>query len=215
MRIVDFAESLAADAIASELSHDAYQVNDIGFEPGDIVLDLGGHVGMFSIYLAKKFPFVRIYSFEPSLANYEHFRMNLSANQVKNVQVFNRAVTKDGRILGMIAYYQSNSGGVTAQLRNMKLPGRVNFKVKSLTLDAIFNQKQIQRCKLLKMDIEGSEYEVLLTSSCLDQVDYLVGEFHINDYLAEKGYSIEALHEHLKQFIPERNIRFTSLRMAE
>jgi FkbM family methyltransferase len=215
MRIVDFAASVAADAIASELSNDAYQISDIRFEPGDTVLDLGGHVGMFSIYLAKRFPFVRIYAYEPSLANYEHFRMNLIANEVRNVQVFNRAITKDGRILGMIAYYQSNSGGVTAHLRNMKLPHRINFKAKSLTLEAIFSQNQIERCKLLKIDIEGSEYEVLLTSGCLHKVDYLVGEFHINDYLAEKGYSIAALHEHLKQFIPEQKIRFTSLRMAE
>jgi FkbM family methyltransferase len=215
MSIVDFAASVASDEIASELSKDTYQLDNIDFVPGDVVLDLGGHVGMVSIYLAKKYPFIKIYSYEPSPFNYKHFLINLRANDVKNVRAFNQAVTQDGRDLNMIAYYQSNSGGVTAQLRNMKLPDRVNFKAKSLTLDQIFNQNQIERCKLLKIDIEGSEYEVLLNSGYLHKVDYLVGEFHINDYLAEKSYSIEALHEHLKKFIPEQKIRFTSQRMAE
>jgi FkbM family methyltransferase len=215
LSFVDYATSVAAEAIASELSNNIYPLDRIAFEPGDTVLDLGAHVGMVSIYLAKKYPFIKIYSYEPTPDNYEHFLLNLEANEVQNVEVFQRAVTQDGRNLDMIANFRINSGGATSNLRDMRLPEHSYFKAESTTLDAIFRDQDIRRCKLLKIDIEGSEHEVLLNSSCLSRVEYLVGEFHINDNLERQGYSIESLHEHLKRFIPEHKITFTSCRMAE
>lgn len=207
--------SVAADVIAKELAGNSYQFAAMDFAPGDIVLDLGAHVGMVSIYLARKFPFIDIRAFEPSPENFSNFVTNLTANNVANVQAFNQAVTGDGRDLNMIAYYECNSGGATAQLQNMTLPHRVNFQTASTTLDAIFKDQEINRCKLLKIDVEGSEYEILLNSTCLDRVEYLVGEFHMNDFLSAKGYSIEKLYEHVNRFIPAANIRFMPLRMAE
>jgi FkbM family methyltransferase len=215
LSIIDYATSVAADVIAAELSHNIYPFAEMAFRPGDTVLDLGGHVGMVSIYLAKIYPFITIYSYEPTPANYEHFLLNLEVNRVQNVEVFKRAVTEDGRSLDMIAKFEVNSGGATSNLRDMRLPDHSYFKAESTTLDAIFIERDIRHCKLLKIDIEGSEHEVLLHSNCLSRIEYLVGEFHINENLERKGYSIESLHEHLKRFIPESNVTFTSCRMAE
>ena len=213
--IVDYSTSVAGEVIAAELSNNIYPFAEMAFEPGDTVLDLGGHVGMISIYLAKKYPFIKIYAYEPTPANYEHFLLNLEANRVLNVEVSNKAVTQDGRSLEMIANFQVNSGGATGNLQDMRLPRHSYFQAESTTLDAIFAERDIRRCKLLKIDIEGSEHEVLLNSESLSRVEYLVGEFHINGNLERKGYSIESLHEHLKRFIPEDRITFTSCRMAE
>lgn len=213
--IIDYATSVATIAIAGELSNNLYPFAEMAFEPGDTVLDLGGHVGMVSIYLAKKYPFLKIYAYEPTPANYEHFLLNLEANGVQNVEVSNKAVTADGRRLEMIANFQVNSGGATGNLQDMRLPHHSYFQAESITLDAIFAEKALRRCKLLKIDIEGSEHEVLLSAGCLNRVEYLVGEFHINENLEQKGYSTESLHEHLKRFIPEDKITFTSCRMAE
>jgi FkbM family methyltransferase len=215
LSIIDYATSVAGDVIAAELLNNAYLIDSIDFAPGDTVLDLGGHVGMVSIYLAKRHPSLKIYSYEPCPNNYEHFLLNLDSNKVRNVQVFDKAVTRDGRMLDMIANLEDNSAGATAQLKDMQLPGHSYFRVESLTLDDIFADKNINYCKLLKIDIEGSEHEVLLNSSCLDKVGYLVGEFHVNGCLNQKGYSVERLYNHVKQFVPEHNISFTSCRMAE
>lgn len=215
LSIVDYATSVAGDVIAAELCGNIYPFDEMMFRPHDTVLDLGGHVGMVSLYLAKKFPFIKIYSYEPTPANYEHFLRNLEANRVQNVEVFNRAVTDDGRSLDMIAKFEVNSGGATGNLRDMTLPDHSYFKAESTTLDAIFAERGITQCKLLKIDIEGSEHEVLLNANCLQRVEYLVGEFHINENLEGKGYSIERLQEHLKRFIPESKLTFTSCRMAE
>jgi FkbM family methyltransferase len=212
---VECSTSVASDVVVKELVSDTYRLKEIGFAPGDVVLDLGGHVGIVSIYLAKKYPFLKIYAYEPSPDNYRHFLDNLDANGISNVQVFNQAVTAEGRTLNMIAYYECNSGGATGQLREMKLPHRVNFEAQSTTLDSIFRERNIEACKLLKVDVEGSEYEVLMTAGCLNKVEFLAGEFHENDYLLSKGYSISSLYEHLTRFIPQDNIRYVPCRMAE
>ena len=212
---VECSTSVASDVVVKELVSDTYRLNEIGFAPGDVVLDLGGHVGIVSIYLAKKYPFLKIYAYEPSPDNYRHFLENLAANDISNVEVCNQAVTADGRTLNMIAYYECNSGGATGQLREMKLPHRVNFEVQSTTLDTIFRERGLDSCKLLKIDVEGSEYEILMNARCLNRVEFLAGEFHENDYLLEKGYSIAALSEHLTRFIPRDNIRYVPCRMAE
>lgn len=212
---IDPRTSSAADVVAKELASDVYRFNTMGFKPGDVVLDLGAHVGMVSLYLAKKYPFIDIYAYEPSPENYRHLLMNVASNEVRNVRTFNQAVTADGRTLNMIAYYECNSGGATGQLREMKLPHRVNFEAQSTTLDSIFRERAVDSCKLLKIDIEGSEHEVLMNAPSLSKVEFLVGEFHENDHLLKKGYSIAALCEHVTRFIPQDNVRYVACRMAE
>ena len=57
-----------------------------------------------------------------------------------------------------------------------------------VTLDSIFERHHgIERCKLLKMDIEGMEYEALYATSILPRVDYMVAEFHMNRKLEFQG----------------------------
>lgn len=212
---IDPESSVAAGVVVRELVKDTYQFDTMGFKPGDVVLDLGAHVGIVSLYLAKKYPFIDIYAYEPSPENYRHLLMNIAANGVSNVRAFNQAVTVDGRLFQMIAYYECNSGGATGQLREMKLPHRINFEAPSTQLDSIFTTRRLDSCKLLKIDIEGSEHEVLMNAQCLGQVEFLVGEFHENDYLLNKGYSIASLYQHITRFIPPDNVRYVPCRMAE
>ena len=214
LRVYDLAVSHASEVVRCELQADCYGVERIRFEPGDVVVDIGGHVGIFSIYLARRYPYIRVVAFEPTPLNYQHFVKNIEANRVTNVEVFNLAVTRDGRRLAMIAH-RSNTGGATAQLRDMHLAEHDHYSVPSVTLDAIFAEHRIARCKLLKIDCEGSEHEILLSARCLDRVEYLSGEFHINDYLAGQGYSIERLVAHLQAIMPAERLHYTECRMAE
>ena len=42
---------------------------------------------------------------------------------------------------------------------------------------------KIDRCRILKIDIEGAEYDVLYPSTILPRVDFIVAEFHWNSRL--------------------------------
>jgi len=193
---------------------DSYFLNDIPFEPGDVVLDVGAHVGVVSIYLAKKWPGVLIHAFEPMPENFMRLETNLKANDVKNVKAHPFAVSGNGRRMRIGGNLQQNSGGMSAFASFGKRAAV--HTVESVTLAQIFTRLNVGKCKLLKMDCEGAEYEILRTSEgLLDRVEYLSGEFHTNGNLARAGYSPDELLEMCKRHIAPERIHVTFCRMAE
>lgn len=208
--------SFTVGCVEGELVTDCYGFEAVTVEPGDIILDIGAHVGVFSIYAAKKWPEARILAYEPSATNYQRLIRNLELADVKNVEPFNLAVTADGRDVNL-TLARNNTGGTSAF---RKVNGHLVEQAKSTTLDAIVEGLgkfigDYPRVKFLKIDAEGSEHEILTTSECLGQIDYLSGEFHINSYLEQQGYSIDGLYAHLHQHMPVNRITYTTCRMDE
>lgn len=199
----DFEGSISGSYIAKEMNRDCYNIKKINFEKGDIVLDLGGNIGLFCIYLAKKFPEITIFTFEPLLINYENLIYNIVENGVKNVIPFYRAITGDGRRV-QIAAPKKTSGGASLRF-DRSYEGDPNLiyqsRVDSWTLDELISFLGIEKVKLLKMDVEGSEYEILPTCRSLFKVEYLSGEFHRNP---KKDH--ERLIEYCRRFIAEDKI---------
>ncbi len=210
LEIYDYSSSGAACHIARELQEGCYDLGKIPFDKGDVVIDIGGHIGIFAIYLAKLHPEITIYAYEPIPDNFQHFQRNISQNSVTNVHVFNKAVTQDGRSLPMTVNFSFNSGGATATWDGDKLNSvdHTEYTVDSITLNSIFESHQIDRCRLLKIDCEGSEYEILLDTPCLDRVEFLSAEFHTNEHLSAQGYSPEMLYNHCRRFILAENISY-------
>lgn len=215
LKICDYAGSTAPDIVAGELQTDEYQLAAIDFQPGDVVIDIGGHIGVISNYLAKRYPFVKILAFEPIPVSYRMFRKNVELNDTRNIRVYNLAVTSDRRDVSMVVHLQGNTGGATANLKSLDLEGHARFACSSLTLDDVFQSFLIDSCKLLKIDCEGSEHEILLTARCLDRVQTLRGEFHINEHLRQQGYSIDRLAQHCQRFIRPERVVFVSCQMFE
>lgn len=216
MQVVDVKTSCTRRTVEHDLSVDAYGLERIPFEPGDVVVDVGANIGMISIYLALKYPFITVYAIEPVPQNYDNLMENIKLNGIENIRVHAVAITGDGRDLDMIAHLESNSGGATGFLADMHLEGHQIFKVPSLMLSEFFRKCGINKCKLLKVDCEGAEYEILLNSSAvLRQIEYLSGEFHVNKHLTSKGYSPLQLIEHCSKFINRKKIRVYTQLMAE
>jgi len=168
--------SLTALQVTRELLNDIYGFEAIGFQPRDIVIDIGAHVGLVSMYLAKRWPSLRIYAFEPHPGNHANCSENLRRNHVTNVCLFPQGVTSDGRpiTLQLLRY---NTGGATAVF---DLPGADTVgPLLSVTLQDIFERTLAsgERCRLLKVDCEGMEYEIL-PSPVLNRVDFFAAEFH-------------------------------------
>jgi len=215
LTIVDYAGSETPTLVYKDLLKNCYNIEKIHFLPGDIILDIGANVGLVCIYIAKRFPFTKVYAFEPIPENYKHLRTNLKLNGVKNVVIRNEAITSDGRDFDMIVDLNDNSGGGTGHLKDMKLEGHSFYRIKSITLDDVFKRYDITHCKLLKIDCEGTEHEILQSTKVLSKVEYLSGEFHINENLASYGFSINSLTTHCRKFIPRDKLKISAIRMAE
>lgn len=202
-------QSYTVNAVAMELSNNNYAFDNVEIRPGDVIVDIGAHVGVFSIYAAKKYPEAKILAFEPSPTNFDRLRRNLEAAGVTNVTEHKLAVTADGRDIEL-SWERGNTGGTTA-LR--KVNGHLVEEAKSCTLDDIF--EGLERIRFLKIDAEGMEHEILKSAQCLDRIDYLSGEFHTNATLEQQGHSIPELYQHLKGHIPAERITYTNCRIDD
>ena len=178
---------------------ESYNFDSIDFKDGDVVIDIGGNVGIVSIYLAKKYPFIKIYAFEPVKQNYENFLKNIELNNIDKdiIKVFNFAITKDRRDV-ILTTPINNSGG--SNIYDFRISNEIlnnNSIAKSITFDDIFDSNNISKCKLLKIDCEGAEYEILYNANeeNLKNCEYMRGEFHIS------RDKIESLKDYCKKYI--------------
>lgn len=188
-----FYESNTLEILLKELFNDNYHIFDrnMEFAQGDIILDVGANEGIFSILMAKTFPQVRVISLEPVPRTFFQMVRNIGLNMLSNIEPHQFGVgAKSGtRIFNVDKTFSGGSSGVDTYARERHEQVKVEIK----TLDEVFDICNIDRVKLLKIDIEGMEHEVLYSTSVLQKVDCLVGEFHINTRLASQGYDIEAL----------------------
>lgn len=212
--------SFTTGAVAAELQNNTYGLEQIDFQPGDIVIDIGGHVGLFAMYVAKRWPGVKVYSYEPSSTNFGRFTRNIQRTDEYRdaIYVTWAGVTGDGRDLEL-ALDRGNTGGTSAFV---KVNGHLRELAQTVTLDQIVKEFEEPfvgsldaQIKLLKIDAEGAEHEILTTATCLHQIEYISGEFHINGTLAKEGYSIPGLYKHLQQYFPTDRITYSSCQMSE
>jgi FkbM family methyltransferase len=163
---------------------DEYRMRGEHFEPGDVVIDVGANIGTFSL-LCHLLGSRAIFCYEPGARNFQLLERNVGA--LPGVHLFQAAVWRsDGNGLQpLILSEGSNSGAhsvmaaghvtdfVSQRLLDSSRPG---YAATSMPLDAIL--ERFGRVKLLKIDCEGSEFPILLTSQRLDRVERVVGEIH-------------------------------------
>ncbi|MDP2926872.1 MAG: FkbM family methyltransferase [bacterium] len=168
--------------------------------PGDVVVDVGAHVGVFSVWAAQKAHQGRVYAYEPNPENYRYLENNKKLNKLDNLSMYNLAV---GRQKGELNLYLSsyNTGGHSLY----RVPGDEKAKslmVKTVDLAEIFSSNKMERINFLKIDAEGAEYEIILNApiDLLRRIDRIALEYH--DYLFQNHSYLE-----LKNFLENNGFK--------
>ena len=141
----------------------------------DIVVDIGAHIGGFSIRAAKLAHFGRVYAYEASSKNYDLLKRNSQLCRVNNITSYNKAVS-DTR--GELKFYQpGHNGALGSLIQDTDSPMEI---VESVTLPDIISENNIDTIDLLKIDAEGAEYNILLNSpdTALAKVRRIILEYH-------------------------------------
>jgi len=173
-----------AEVLIGEIFSDNYHVLQKGIEflPGDVILDIGACEGMFSIMMAKLFPQTRVIALEPVPRTFYHLIRNIGLNGVTNVEAHNIGVGASQGKLMMSVPRDNHSGGSSAVM-TFTSAWQTQMEVDVVDLDQVLSW--FNKVKLLKMDIEGMEYDAIYPSKLLNRVEHFVGEFHINKRLKE------------------------------
>jgi len=171
LKFEDIATSNTVPFVFGELRSDYYGLEQIQLSKDDIVLDIGANVGMFSIYVKKKFG-CRVIAFEPVLSNFEQFQKNIILNglSLSDIELHNTAITdvEGGEI--RIGTPEHNTGGSSAFYHTHDMP-----ICKTETIDKYITEG----CVYLKIDCEGGEYAIIPTIlDKLNQFKYIGIEYH-------------------------------------
>lgn len=131
--------------------------------PGGSFVDLGANEGYFTTIGARLCgPGGRVISIEPQQRLLPVIQENLRLNALDNTTIINAAITdQEGTAtLHLTADTNSGASGLYRHTR-YTLPTQ---QVATLTLEQALDQQQLQTIDLMKVDIEGFEYEALLGS---------------------------------------------------
>lgn len=131
------------------------------------IFDVGANVGLYSLLSAAVNPQADIHGFEPTPEIFDAFTNNIQRNNFGNITANKAAVgNKDGTVfLQVRTGADGNNEGMN--FVDSKRHGAKDVEVPSLTLDGYCEKKGIQHIDLLKIDIEGGEYNALLGSQRL------------------------------------------------
>ena len=145
----------------------------------DRVIDLGAHIGGFSYY-AWRCGSRNVTAYEADPHNYAIAAKNLSS--YAGIRVFHSAVVRSDDRKDEPTWIDAyptltpmvELGGVNTGAASL-LFGSRDTQVPHITLDEIIAETRV---RLLKIDIEGSEWPVLYTTKMLKYVEALIGEYH-------------------------------------
>jgi len=147
---------------------------------GDTFVDLGANEGYFSIVSSKLVGESGIVvSIEPQSRLINVILKNKNLNNLKNIFVEKVAISNYNSIRNLYLSPNTNSGSSRLYLKQ-KYSNHIEY-VKTKTLLYIIKKYQLSRIKILKIDIEGFEYEAILGSKELflnNVIENIIIEMH-------------------------------------
>lgn len=142
-----------------------------------VVVDVGAHIGAFAARIARSSPFTTVHALEPSGNTFRLLRRNVRVNGLRNV-VTHRLALADHHHRARL-YHARESWG-DSLLAGMAVDARTWEMVPCTTLTRFLNDVVRRHVDLLKMNIEGAECQVLLSTPAprLKQVSRMLVELH-------------------------------------
>ncbi len=132
-------------------------------KPGDVVLDVGANVGMYTLLAGKLVgPTGKVYAFEPVRASHAALNENLRLNQAgENVKTFKVALSNANGTAQMSIPTSVGRGSSSDAFNSFQLdtdPSNTGAEVvETIKLDTFVSQYGLQRIDFIKVDIEGAE----------------------------------------------------------
>jgi FkbM family methyltransferase len=126
------------------------------------IFDVGANLGIYSLAAASVNPQASIHAFEPTPAICRALEQIVLMNRIANVAAHELAVLQS---VGDVSLHQCDGGdandGMNFVSRSLASATRGRRVVHGTSIDCFCTERKIERIDLLKMDVQGSEYEVL------------------------------------------------------
>ena len=139
--------------------------------PVETVVDLGSHVGVSVLWFHGMYPNAEIVAVEPHPGTFRRLQRNVG--HLDRVRLVNAAVADSN---GRRTLFSSDESWAASLRRQPELTNAE--EVTCRRLDDLLEELGIRSVDVLKLDIEGSEGEVLSCFAGLGRVGTLICEYH-------------------------------------
>lgn len=175
--------------------YDSYLLNNIDFNDQDLVIDCGANVGELFLSIKSNSPNIQYIGFEPDEQVFECLQLNTNSKS-SNICLSNESGEKNFFI---------DSLGANSSVYESE-PGMDSMVVKVEKLENLYPDTEI---KLLKIDAEGSELEVLEGSKKIfNNIEYISVDcgaekgvnqdttfVDVNNYLISNNFSLIGINQ--------------------
>lgn len=180
--------------------HDAKTRNVLScyLPPGGVFIDLGAHEGYFTVLGSKLVgPRGTVIAVEPQSRLHQVIQTNLEANECFNVRLIRCALSGETGKTRIWLAPETNIGS-SSLFRQTRYPLPTEA-VPTFSLADLIERIGADRCDLMKVDIESSEYEVFMAAGAVLKsgiIRNIAIEIH-NSMLQSRGLSGDRLHHHI------------------
>jgi len=139
------------------------------------VLDIGAHVGAFSIAICSKYRGSTTTAFEPTPETFQYLTRNIANNDLAaRIVPVNAAVSSRG---APVTFYVGGSANSTNSIFGDS--SQATISVPSISLEAVLTGER-RGFNVCKMDCEGAEYDLIEATPlhAWDRVRLILLEFH-------------------------------------
>jgi len=120
-----------------------------------VFIDVGAHIGYYTIMASKTFPDLQIYAFEPQMCVFDTLKKHTMHNHCSNVSLYNFALgsAQQTKTFFLHKYPEQSS------FLNHDATNNQQFEAEIKTFDSL--QNTVGKNIVIKIDTEGFEFEVL------------------------------------------------------
>ncbi len=174
-----------------------YLRHGITINEGDCIFDVGANIGLFALFMSKLQKLVKIFAFEPINPIFEVLQANVKLHSIPNISLFNYGLSSSNIQAKSFTFYPNMAGNSTTrpweklkqrEVMNVALNQdmveylfqRQEVTGEVRTLSSVINELDINSIELLKIDVEGEEYEVLqgINPNDWSKIKQIVAEVH-------------------------------------
>ncbi|MBP6859269.1 MAG: FkbM family methyltransferase [Candidatus Magasanikbacteria bacterium] len=177
--------------------HEYRRADEVIQNATDPIVDVGAHAGFFVMHAHSLNSRVKIFAIEPEPKNIKALQKHLKENKISKVEIIEAALALETSSRQLVVAPDSHNHRLGLDFD--RIPGSV--QVRAVSFADLLKQNKIKKVSLLKMDIEGGEYEVFdgMSEKDLSVVNYIILEYHesrekskeIEEKLRASGFGVQ------------------------
>ena len=184
------------DVITYSLGQDIFlkEIRDFKLTRDIILIDIGAHIGTFSVIASQKAPNGKIYAVEASKDTFRILKKTVEENNIRNIICVNSAISHSDGTEKLFLSPENWEHSITKEFT-----GEFEL-VKSYSLKTFFQEYDLKCCDLIKFNCEGAEFSIIFSTppEALKKIKMMLILFH-EDMVDNKNHNRNNLKEYLRK----------------